>query len=81
MISKDKFKKETNCKTNNSSMQFEVVNLGTSTTPQNINLGKNCSPDERQYYIKLFKEYKDIFPGHMKTSRLMTPRSYNTSFQ
>jgi hypothetical protein len=29
-------------------MQFEVVNLGTSTTPQNINLGKNCSPDERQ---------------------------------
>jgi hypothetical protein len=57
----DKFKKEIDCKTNISSMQFEVVNLGTSTTPQNINLGKNCSPEEKQSYIKLFKEYKGIF--------------------
>jgi hypothetical protein len=40
----DKFKKEKTYKTNNSSMQFEVVNMGTNTTPQNINLGKNCSP-------------------------------------
>jgi hypothetical protein len=29
--------------------------------PQNINLGKNCSPEEKQSYIKLFKEYKDVF--------------------
>jgi hypothetical protein len=57
----DKFKKFINCKTNSSSMQFEVVNLGTNTMPQNINLGKNCSPEEKQSYIKLFKEYKDIF--------------------
>jgi hypothetical protein len=57
----DKFKKVTNCKTNNSSMQFEVINLGTNNTPQNINLGKNCSSEERQAFIKLFKEYKDIF--------------------
>jgi hypothetical protein len=36
----DKFKKVTNCKTNSSVMQFEVVNLGMSNTPQTINLGK-----------------------------------------
>jgi hypothetical protein len=42
-------------------MHFEVVNLGTSTTPQNINLGKNRCPEEKQYYIKLFKAYKEIF--------------------
>jgi hypothetical protein len=57
----DKFKKVTNCKTNNSSMQFEVINLGSDNTPQNINLGKKCSLEERQAFIKLFKEYKDIF--------------------
>jgi len=55
------FEKEKTYKTNNSSMQFEVVNMGTSTTPQNINMGKNCSLNERQSCIKLFKEYKDIF--------------------
>jgi hypothetical protein len=57
----DKFKKVTNCKTNISYMQFEIVNLGSKITPQNVNLGKNFSPEERKLYIKLFKEYKDIF--------------------
>lgn len=57
----DKFKKFTNCKTNSSSMWLEVVNLGKNTTPQNINLGKKFSPEEKQSYIKLFKDYKDIF--------------------
>jgi hypothetical protein len=56
-----KFKKATNCKINSLGMQFEVINLGTSSIPQNINLGKNCSPTEKQAVIKLFKEYKDIF--------------------
>jgi hypothetical protein len=57
----DKFKKVMNCKTNNSYIQFEIVNLGSEFSPQNVNLGKNCSPEERKAYIKLFKEYKDIF--------------------
>jgi hypothetical protein len=57
----DKFKRKTNCKTNSSSMQYEVINLGTDQNPQNINLGINCSPSERNAFIKLFKEYKDIF--------------------
>jgi hypothetical protein len=57
----DMFKRETNYKTNKSSLQFEVVNMGTSNTPQITNLGNNCFLNERQYVIKLFKEYKDIF--------------------
>jgi hypothetical protein len=61
MIFKTKFKKVTNCKTNSSTMQFEVVNLGNKQCATNINLGKNCSLDEKQAFIKLFKEYKDIF--------------------
>jgi hypothetical protein len=43
----DKFKKVINCKINNSFMQFEVVSLGMNTIPQNINLGKNCCPEEK----------------------------------
>jgi hypothetical protein len=57
----DNFKKVTNCKTNISSMQFEVINLGTNNTPQNINLERIVPLEERQAFIKLFKEYKDIF--------------------
>lgn len=57
----DMFKRETNYKTNKSSIQFEVVNMGTSNTSQITNLGKKCFLNERQYVIKLFKEYKDIF--------------------
>jgi hypothetical protein len=40
----DKFKKVTNRKTNRSSMQFEVINLGSMKMPQIINLGKKSSP-------------------------------------
>jgi hypothetical protein len=77
----EKFKKFINCKTNSSSMQFEVVNLGTNTTPQNINLGKNCSPEEKQILHKIIpRNTKTYFPGPMNISRHMTPKSYNTLF-
>jgi hypothetical protein len=49
-----KFKKDTNYKTNISSMQFQVVNLITRAITQNIHLGKNFSLEEKQSYIKLF---------------------------
>ena len=42
----DRFKKPTNCKTHMSSMKYEVINLGTESNPQNINLGECCSPSE-----------------------------------
>jgi hypothetical protein len=48
-------------KLNSSSLIYETVNLGTKDNPQNINLGKGCSEQERSAFIKLFKEFKDIF--------------------
>jgi hypothetical protein len=51
----DKFKKVTIYKTNNLSMHIEVINIGKSGAPQIFNLGKNCSPTEKQDFIKLFK--------------------------
>jgi hypothetical protein len=57
----DKFRGLVNCKTNNSSLLYKIVNLGTRDNPQNINLGKGCSELERSSFIKLFKEFKDAF--------------------
>jgi hypothetical protein len=58
---KDKFKKPTNCKTHNSTMSVELLNLGTYQNPQNVNIGLGCSPFERTTFIKLLKQYKDVF--------------------
>jgi hypothetical protein len=57
----DKFKKTVNCKTNSSSLTYEKVNLGTSENPQCINLGLGCSKQEKAAFVKLFKEFKDVF--------------------
>jgi hypothetical protein len=57
----DRFKTPTNCKTNSSSMKFEIINLGTEENPQNVNLGLGCTPSERISFINLLKKYKDIF--------------------
>lgn len=51
----DKFKKVVNCKINNSFMSIEVINLGTKENPQNINLGSDCTKEERIAFIRLFK--------------------------
>ena len=50
-----KFRKPANVKTSNSSMQYELVNLGTEVEPKYVNLGKCCSPGERCKFIKLFQ--------------------------
>jgi hypothetical protein len=57
----DKFKNTVNCKTNSSSLSYEKVNLGTSENPQCINLGLGCSKQEKAAFVKLFKEFKDVF--------------------
>jgi ribonuclease HI len=57
----DKFKKTVNCKTNSSSLSYEKVNLGTNENPQCINLGLGCSRQEKATFVKLFKEFKDVF--------------------
>jgi hypothetical protein len=56
-----KFKKTVNYKTNSSSLTYENVNLGTNENPQCINLGLECSRQEKASFIKLFKEFKDVF--------------------
>jgi hypothetical protein len=54
----DKFRGVVNFKTNSSSLLYEMVNLGTLDNPQNINLGKGCSKQERSTFIKKFQTIK-----------------------
>ena len=57
----DKFKRVTKCKNHSSVMRYEVINLGTSDKPHNINLEVQCFDEEKDAFIKLFKECKDVF--------------------
>ena len=57
----EKFRRPVNSKTHGSSLQFELINLGTKTEPKYVSLGKCCSLDERNKFINLFKRYKDVF--------------------
>ena len=57
----DKFGRPVNVKTHNLSLQFELINLGTEIEPKYVNLGKCCSLGERNKFISLFKQYKDVF--------------------
>jgi len=58
---KDRFKRPTNCKTHNSTMSIELINLGTDQIPQKVNLGLGFSPFERTSFIKILKKYMDVF--------------------
>ena len=44
-----------------SSLQFELINIGTEAEPEYVNLGKCCSPEEKSKFISLFRQYKDVF--------------------
>ena len=57
----EKFRRPTNTKTRSSTLLYEVVNLGTEQDLNNINLGKNCTSIEGATFMKLFREYKDVF--------------------
>ena len=39
----DTFKRPTNTKISSSSLRYEVFNLGIEQSPQNINIGTNCT--------------------------------------
>ena len=43
----DKFKGVPNCKTNSSNMHYKAINLGTGANAQNINLGSDCTQNEK----------------------------------
>ena len=57
----DKFKSIPNCKNNSSCLSYETINLGTEDNPQTVNLGTQCTPLEKSTFIKLFREFKDVF--------------------
>ena len=57
----DKFKRSINTKTSSSSLKYKAINLGTEQSLQTINIGTNCTHAERAAFIKLFKEYKNVF--------------------
>ena len=51
----NRFRRPTNVKNHSSSMQFELINLGSEAEPKYVNLGKCCSLRERIKFIRLFK--------------------------
>ena len=57
----EKFKRPTNTKASNSSLLYKVVNLGTKQNLKNINLGKSYTSTKRATFMKLFREFKDVF--------------------
>jgi hypothetical protein len=58
---RERFKGSINTKTRSSCPIYETINLGTLKNPKNINLGKIVSQEERKSYLKLFREYQDVF--------------------
>jgi hypothetical protein len=58
---REKFKNLKKVKIGSSSLAYEVINLGTAKSPNNINLGRSLSTNEKRAYLKLFKDYQDIF--------------------
>ena len=57
----EKFRRPANVKTHSSSLQFKLINLWIEMEPKYVSLGKCCSPGERNKFISLFKQYKDVF--------------------
>lgn len=58
---KDWFKRSTKSKHQSTTLNYELVNLGTDIKPQNINLGLGLAPEERLAYVRLLKQYKSVF--------------------
>ena len=57
----ERIRRPANVKTHSSSLQFELINLETEIEPKYVNLGKCFSPGEKNKFISLFKQYKDVF--------------------
>jgi hypothetical protein len=58
---RERFKGSMNTKTGSSYPIYETINLGTLKNPKNINLGKTLSKEDTKSYLKLFREYQDVF--------------------
>eukprot|EP00253_Pinus_taeda_P011398 PITA_11398 len=71
---KSRFKRSTNSKLYSSTLNYESVNLGTDDKPKNINLGHGLAPEEKQAYICLLRQYKNVFAWNYDELK-----TYNTS--
>lgn len=40
---------------------MKKINIGATEDPKLLNLGKTCTNKEKWEFIKLFKEFQDIF--------------------
>jgi hypothetical protein len=58
---KERFKGAKNAKTCSSCPLHETINLRTSEKPKNVNLGKTISKEEKKVYLKLLRQYQDVF--------------------
>jgi len=74
---KDRFKRYTNSKLQNSTLNYELVNLGIDTKPQNIYLGLGLAPEERLAYVCLLKNTKVSLPVTIMNLRLTTLLSFS----
>jgi hypothetical protein len=71
---KERFKGPKSEKTGSSCPLHETVNLGTPWNPRNINLIKTISKEERKAYLKLFRQYQDVFAWSYKELKIYDTR-------
>jgi hypothetical protein len=75
---KDCFKGPKNVKIGSSYPLRETGNLGTLEAPKNVNLSKNMSKGERKAYLKLFRQYQDVFAWSYKDLKIYDTVLFNT---
>jgi hypothetical protein len=71
---KDRFKGPKNTKTGISCPLHETMNLGTPENPKNVNIEKTMSKEERKSYLKLFRQYQDVFAWSYKDLKMYDTR-------
>ena len=71
---KIRFKRSANSKLYSSTLNYELVNLGTNEKPRNVNLGHGLAPEEKSVYIRLLRQYKNVFSWNYDELK-----TYNTS--
>ena len=57
----NRFRGTPNMKVQSSILVHQQVNFGTEKDPKFVNLGKECSDQERQAFTQLFRKYHDVF--------------------
>jgi hypothetical protein len=58
---KEQFKGSKNTKTGSSYPMHETIDLRTLENPKNVNLIRTISKEERKVYLKIFRQYQDVF--------------------